>query len=63
MSGSKLKVNYRVEAKCGDCGEDIEEAYFTNEQGQEVHMTTQTNGFYYNDGTIRCEGCHDGSRK
>ena len=59
---SGLKPNYEVEAVCGDCGEDIEECYFTNEKGEVVHVTTHTQGHYYNDGSVRCEGCHEGSR-
>jgi len=59
---STLKVNYEVQASCHDCGEDIEECYFTNDKGQRVHVTTRTNGHYYSDGYIRCDGCHDGNR-
>ena len=58
----KLKLNYQVEASCGDCGEDIEECYFTDDKNQIVHVTTHTLGHYYNDGTVRCEGCHEGAR-
>jgi hypothetical protein len=58
----KLTPNYQVEINCDDCGEDIEECYFTNSDNQVVHVTTHTNGHYYSDGTARCEGCHDGSR-
>lgn len=57
-----LTVNYEVEAVCDDCGEDIEECYYTNEKNERVHMTTHTYGHYYNDGSARCDGCHDGSR-
>lgn len=59
---SNLKPNYEVEASCDDCGEDIEECYFTNEKNERVHVTTVTQGYYYNDGSARCEGCHDASR-
>lgn len=58
----KLKPNYQVEATCYDCGEDIEECYFTNDKNEVVHVTTVTNGYYYNDGTSKCEACHDGGR-
>lgn len=57
-----LTPNYQVEATCDDCGEDIEECYFTNEKQEVVHVTTHTNGHYYSDGTVSCEGCHEGSR-
>ena len=59
---NKLKVHYEVEAICDDCGEEIEECYYTNESNQLVHVTTHTLGHYYVDGSTRCEGCHDGSR-
>lgn len=59
---NQLNAHYQVEAKCDDCGEDIEECYYTNNKHEVVHVTTVTNGYYYNDGTARCEGCHDGSR-
>lgn len=62
MANSALKINYEVEAICDDCGEEIEESYFTNKDNQIVHVTTTTNGHYYCDGTTRCEACHDGSR-
>lgn len=58
----KLKINYEVESKCDDCGEDIEECYYTNDKNQIVHVTTSTIGHYYSDGYVRCEACHDGSR-
>ncbi len=57
----KLKIHYEVEAQCNDCGEDIEEAHYTNEAGQPVHITTVTNGYYYNDGSVACEACHEGN--
>lgn len=57
-----LKVNYEVEATCDDCGEDIEECYYTNDNNERVHVTTATNGHYYLDGSVACEGCHEGSR-
>lgn len=57
-----LKINYQVEDSCQDCGEDIEECYFTNDKNKIVHVTTHTQGYHYNDGTARCEGCHEGSR-
>ena len=62
MSENKLKINYEVESSCDDCGEDIEECYFTNDKGQRVHVTTATIGHYYLDGSVSCEACHEGSR-
>lgn len=62
MVSHKLTPNYQVEAVCDDCGEDIEECYFTNDKGEVVYVTTHTQGHYYNDGSVRCEGCHDGNR-
>jgi hypothetical protein len=41
---------------------EIEECYFTNEKKEVVHVTTHTNGHYYSDGTVSCEGCHEGNR-
>ena len=58
----KLKANYYVNGSCDDCGEDIEECYYTNDKDQICHVTTCTNGHYYHDGSARCEGCHEGSR-
>ena len=57
-----LTVNYEVEAVCDDCGEDIEECYYTNEKNERVHMTTHTYGHYYLDGSVSCDACHEGSR-
>ncbi len=62
FSEPKLKPNYQVEATCDDCGEDIEECYFTNSENKIVHVTTHTYGHYYSDGTTRCEACHEGGR-
>lgn len=62
MSQTNLKLNYRVEDTCDDCGEDIKEHYYTNEKNEIVHLTTATYGHYYSDGSARCNGCHDGSR-
>jgi len=59
---NKLTVHYEVEASCDDCGEGIEERYYTNDKHEVVHVTTHTNGHYYNDGSVNCESCHDGSR-
>lgn len=59
---NKLKINYAVEAICDDCGEEIEECYYTNENNDPVHVTTHTIGHYYLDGSVSCEACHDGSR-
>jgi hypothetical protein len=56
-----LTLSYHVETKCDDCGEDIEEPIWTNEKNQIVHISTGTQGYYYNDGTVRCEACHDGN--
>jgi hypothetical protein len=56
-----LKANYQIEANCDDCGEGIEECYFTNDKNEIVHVTTATNGYYYSDGSIRCGSCHDGN--
>lgn len=57
-----LNIHYEVEANCDDCGTDIEECHYTNEKGQLVHVTTATNGHYYNDGSVSCEACHESSR-
>lgn len=62
MKNNKLTLHYEVEATCGDCGEDIEECHYTNEKGQPVHVTTHTQGHYYSDGYVRCDGCHYVSR-
>jgi hypothetical protein len=62
MEINKLNIHYEVESSCDDCGEDIEECYFTNDDNQIVHVTTNTIGHYYCDGTVRCESCHDASR-
>lgn len=59
---NKLTVNYQIEAHCNDCGDDIEECYFTNENNERVHVTTATIGHYYSDGTVNCEACHDANR-
>ena len=56
-----LRANYQVEEICDDCGEEIEECFFTNEKNEIVHVTTVTNGHYYSDGSARCDGCHDGN--
>ena len=58
----KLKLVSEVEAQCDDCGEDIEEWRYYNEEGQEVHITSHTNGHYYNDGSKSCEACHERNR-
>lgn len=50
----KLKVNYEVNAQCDDCGEDIIENMSLS--------STVTNGYYYLDGSVACEACHEGSR-
>lgn len=57
-----LTPNYYVEASCDDCGEDIKECFFTNSNQEVVHVTTVTKGYYYSDGTTRCEDCHEGNR-
>ena len=62
FSRPKLTPHYDVEEICHACGEGIEEVYFTNEKGQIVHVSTSTNGHYYNDGRASCDGCHEGSR-
>lgn len=59
---NKLKIHYEVEAICDDCGEEIEECHYTNENNELVHVTTHTLGHYYSDGSARCEACHEGSR-
>jgi hypothetical protein len=59
---NKLIVNYCAETECDDCGELIDEPYYTNEKNEIVHLTTYTNGHYYFDGTARCEACHESSR-
>jgi hypothetical protein len=62
VGGVEVKANYHSETSCDDCGEDIEEVYYTNKQNQIVHFSTHTNGHYYLDGGARCEACHEGSR-
>lgn len=57
-----LKLHFRTEGICQDCEKDIEEPYWTNLKGEIVHVTTLTFGHYYNDGTARCDGCHDANR-
>lgn len=51
---------YDKQAVCEDCGEDIEEPIYLNKEGKTVHITSATVGHYFNDGTARCDGCHDG---
>ena len=62
MKNSELKIHYEIEAICDDCGEEIEECYYTNNKNQRVHVTTATIGHYYLDGSTACEACHDGNR-
>lgn len=57
-----LTIHYEVEAVCEDCGDDIEECYYTNKANQRVHVTTHTNGHYYLDGSVSCDACHDANR-
>jgi len=56
-----LQANYQVEASCDDYSKDIEECYYTNEKHEVVHVTTHTIGYYYSDGSTKCEACHDGN--
>lgn len=58
---NKLTVHYAVDDYCNDCGEGIEEPYFTNDKNEIVHVSTVTAGYYYNDGSVSCEACHDGN--
>lgn len=59
---NNLNINYEVEAICDDCGEDIEECFYTNDKNERVSITTKTYGHYYLDGSVCCDGCHDGNR-
>jgi len=59
---NNLTINYEIEAQCDDCGDDIEECYYTNNKHEMVHVTTITNGHYYFDGSVSCESCHESSR-
>jgi hypothetical protein len=59
---NNLNLRYEVEAQCDDCGEDIEECHYTNNKGENVHVTTATIGHYYTDGSVACEACHESSR-
>lgn len=62
MSTSNLRCEYTVEAKCDDCGEDIEEVRYYDKDNNPVHITTCTIGHYYLDGSVSCDACHDGNR-
>lgn len=59
---NNLIINYQTEAICDDCGENIEEAYYTNTKNKIVHITTITNGHYYLDGSVNCDACHEANR-
>lgn len=59
MNLNDYTLIYTKEAECEDCGEDIEEPVWLNKEGKPVHITTITEGYYSNDGTVRCAACHD----
>ena len=62
MTKEKLILTYHAEDVCEDCGDDLLEPEWTNQAGQRVHVTSVPNNHYYNDGSARCDACHDQSR-
>jgi hypothetical protein len=57
-----LTAHKYVDRHCDDCGEGIEETYYTNAEGKSVHISCETNGHYYSDGSAHCDACHDGGK-